>query len=202
MLLKKRISLFSPRAISERHHRSLLIQFILFELFEAHKAFCRNENWEIILSLHPRHFPYDWSSVTGYLNKAQEHSILLKDSFPDHSKSVKHFDAQLTKTLTSLFKKKKISYELFVKSLQMIYLAFEPLIATCRENENLLHFLLKNHDTIDSILHKGYLHAYLLKIHSCDLEILGEKMCDRYHQRGFFSQISEFKILLTELAHA
>ncbi len=202
MLLKKRISLFSPRAISERYHRSLLIQFILFELFEAYKAFYRNESWEIILSPHPRHFPYDWSSVTGYLNKAQEHSILLKDSFPDRSRSVKHFDSQFSKALTSLFKKKNIAHEQFVKLLQTIYFAFEPLIETCKENENLLHFLLKNHNTIDAIIYKGYLYTYLLKIYPYDLETLGEKMCDRYHQRGFFSQISEFKILLTELAYA
>lgn len=202
MLLKKQISLFSPQAISERHHRSLLIQFILFEFFEAYKAFCREESWEKILSLHPRHFPYDWSSVTGYFNKAHEHSILLKDSFPDYFRSVEHFDRQFSKTLTPLFKKKKISRGQFVKSLQTIYLAFEPLIDVCKENENLLHFLLKNHDTVDSLMHKGYLYAYLLRIHSSDLETLGEKMCDQYHQRGFFSQIPEFKILLTELTHA
>lgn len=200
-MLKKRISLFSPQAISKRHHRSLLIQFILFELFEAYKAFCRNEGWETILSLHPHHFPYDWSAMTGYLNKAQEHSILLKDSFPDHSRSVKHFDGQFLKTLTFLSKKKKISHDRFVESLQTIYIAIEPLIETCKENENLLYFLLKNHGTIDSIMHKGYFYAYLLKIHASDLESLGEKMCDQYHQRGFFSQIPEFKILLTELAN-
>jgi hypothetical protein len=201
-MLKKRISLFSPQAIGERRHRSLLIQFILFELFEAYKAFCRNESWETILSAHPQHFPYDWSSVTGYLNKAQEHSILLKDSFPDYSRSVKYFDSQFSKTLIFLFKKKKISQDQFVQSLQTVYYALEPLVEIFKENENLLYFLLKNRETIDSILHKGYLYAYLLKIHTCDLETLGEKMCDQYHQRGFFSQIPEFKILLTELAHA
>jgi hypothetical protein len=202
MLLKKRISLFSPRTISERHHRSLLIQFILFELFEAYRAYCRKENWENILSFHPRHFPYDWSAVTGYLNKAQEHSILLKDSFPDHSRLVKHFEGQFSKILASLSKKKKIPQDQFVKSLQTIYFAFEPFIKTCKDNENLLHFLLKHRETIDALMHQGYLYAYLLKIHPCDLETLGEKMCDQYHQRGFFSQIPEFKILLTELAHA
>jgi hypothetical protein len=202
MKIPKSISLFSPQAISESDHRSLLIQFVLFELLEAYQAFCRNEDWEIILSPHPRHFPYDWATVTGYLNKAQEHSILLKDSFPDYPDSVKQFDDQFSKTLTSLSKKQKIAPELFAKSLQTIYFALEPFIEICKENENLLHFLLKNSQTIDLILHPGYLYAFLLKIYSCDLEILGEKMCDKYHQRGFFSQIPEFKILLTELIHA
>jgi hypothetical protein len=202
MLSYKRISLFSPQAISERHHRGLLIQFILFELFESYRAHLSHENWETILSPHPRYFPYDWSIVTGYLNKAQEHSLLLKDSFPDHAELVKDFERQFSKILVFLTKKKKIIKDQFVQALQKIYFAFEPLIETCKENENLLYFLLKNRATIDSLIRKGYLYAFLIKIHHGDLETLGEKMCDQYHQRGFFSQIPELKILLTELAHA
>jgi len=201
MMINKRISLFSPQAISERQHRGLLIQFILFELFEAHRAHLRQENWEMILSLHPCHFPYDWSSVTGYLNRAQEHGLLLRDSFSDHLKWVKNFEKHFSKALACLSKKKKISTEQFISALQKIYFALEPLIEICKENENLFHFLLKNRKTIDAMICEGYLHSFLLKIHSTDLETLGEKMCDQYHQRGFFSQISEFKILLTELSH-
>jgi hypothetical protein len=156
----------------------------------------------MILSLHPCHFPYDWSAVTGYLNKVQEHSLLLKDSFADHPKWVKSFEKQFSKVLAILAKKKKIAAEQFISSLQKIYFAIEPFIEICKENENLLHFLLKNREAIDSMISDGHLHSFLLKIHSSDLETLGEKMCDQYHQRGFFSQIPEFKILLTELSHA
>lgn len=202
MVINKNISLFSPQAISERHHRALLIQFILFELFEAYRAHQRQENWEMIFSLHPRHFPYDWSSMTGYLNKAQEHSLLLKESFADHAKLVKSFEKQFLKVLASLAKKKKVSKAQSILAMQKIYLVLEPFIETCKDNENLLHFLLKNRTTIDTMMREGHLHSFLLKIHLDNLEILGEKMCDQYHQRGFFSQIPEFKMLLTELSHA
>jgi hypothetical protein len=202
VLLNRDLSLFSPQAISERHHRGLLIQFILFELLESYKAYRGQENWNAILSFHPRHFPYDWSAVTGYLNKAQEHSLLLKKSFPDHAKLVKAFERELFKIVALLAKRKKVSKEQLSQALRKIYLAFEPLTETCRENENLVFFLLKNREAIDALIHEGYLKGFLLRIHPCDLETLGEKMCDQYHQRGFFSQISEFKILLAELVHA
>jgi hypothetical protein len=202
MLLNREVSLFSPQAISERHHRGLLIQFILFELLESHKAYDAKENWEVILSSHPRHFPYDWSATTGYLNKAQEHSLLLKESFPDHAKSVKNFEREFSKVFSSLTKKKNVLQAQFILALRRIYFALEPLIIVCKENENLLFFLLKNRETIDALIGEGHLREFLLKIHPCDLETLGEKMCDQYHRRGFFSQIPEFKILLTELVHA
>lgn len=198
--MNRRISLFSPQSIAEKSHRGLLVQFILFELLEAYKTYDES-NWELILSAHPRYFPYDWSSVTGYLNRAQEHSLLLKDSFSDHPRLVKNFERDFFNVLTLLNKKKKISKLQFARELKKIYFAFEPLIELCKENENLIFFLLKNRETIDSLMDNGHLYAFLLKIHSGDLEVLGEKMCDQYHQRGFFSQIPEFKILLTQLPH-
>jgi hypothetical protein len=201
MLLDKRISLFSPQAIGERHHRDLLVQFILYEVFEAYKAHSREESWDAVLSCHPRHFPYDWSLPTGHLNKAHEHSLLLEESFPDRCKEVKKFEKQFAGVI-DLLAKKKVSREHFIEALRKIYETIEPFIEICRENENLLHFLLKNRETIDTLAGHGHLHAFLLRTYASDLESLGEKMCDQYHQRGFFSQIPEFKFLLTELSHA
>ncbi len=201
MLWNRDLSLFSPQVIGERHNRGLLIQFLLSEIIEAYKA-VENGKWDALITTHPRFFPYDWGKMTGYLNKIQEHSLLLSKSFPDRAKAVKSFQKTLLKQLNSLFKKRKPSKELFGIALQKIYASLEPLIESCRENENLLFFLLKNRQEIDALTQKGYLHDFLLKIHPCGLETLGEKMCDQYHQRGFFSQISEFKLLLTELSHA
>jgi hypothetical protein len=201
MLWCRDLSLFSPQALSEIENRGLLVQFLLFELIEAVKS-VQTGKPEAVISSHPRFFPYDWSSKIGYLNKVQEHALFLKKSFPDHAKSVKNFEKVLSKTLASLLGKKKIQPRQLETSLLSIYTALEPLIEACRENENLLFFLLKNHQTIDALTRKGYFSDFLQKMHPSGLESLGEKMCDQYHQRGFFSQIPEFKLLLTELCHA
>lgn len=201
MLWSQALSLYSPQALSQKHHRSLLIQFLLFENIEAYKALLACK-WDSIYRPHPRFFPYDWTMATGHINKIHEHGLLLKASFPDKLRAVKHFEKTLLKSFSSLFKTENRNQEQFELILQKIYLALEPFIETCKESENLLFFLLKNRQTIDAWKGKGYLHSFICKIHSCGLETLGEKMCDQYHQRGFFSQIPEFKLLLTELLHA
>jgi len=201
MLWSQELSLYSPQALSEKHHRNLLIQFLLFENIEAYKAMLACK-WDAILTPHPRFFPYDWAITTGHINKIQEHGLLLKKSFPEKVRAVKNFENTLAKIFESLSKRKNLSKEQFELSIQKIYIALEPFIEACKENENLLFFLLKNRQTIDEWKGKGYLHRFILEIHPCGLETLGEKMCDQYHQRGFFSQIPEFKLLLTDLLHA
>ena len=44
-----------------------------------------------------------------------------------------------------------------------------------------------------------YLCHFLTSLYPEGLELVGEKMCDQYHRRGFFSQITECKLLLTQL---
>jgi hypothetical protein len=196
MLWGQELSLYSPQALGERDHRCLLLQFLLFEHLEAYQA-AKAGRSEEVLTAHPRFFPYDWAKPSGHLNKLYEHSLLLKKSFSEHSKLVKHYEKTLLKMLSSLPKKDGLDI-----AFKMLYTAMEPLIEVCKESENLLFFLLKKRAILDELNGSGYLHRFLLKIHSDGLETLGEKMCDQYHQRGFFSQIPEFKLLLTELLHA
>lgn len=197
MMWAQELSLYSPHALSKRHHRSLLIQFLLFESIEAYKA-AKEGRLNDVISRQPRFFPYDWANPSGHLNKLYEHSLLLKKSFPEHEKKVKSFEKILLKTLAFF---SKINFQ-GKDACGELYRALEPLIEVCKEDENLLFFLLKNRPTIDEMRGSGHLHNFILKIHSEGLETLGEKMCDQYHQRGFFSQIPEFKLLLTELLHA
>jgi len=89
----------------------------------------------------------------------------------------------------------------FTKTMQNLYTSLEPLLEMCRENENLVYFLLKRRSSIDALMHPGYLRDFFHKIHPQGLETLGEKMCDQYHGRGFIAQIPEFKLLLVELLH-
>ena len=197
MLWNLNTSLFSPQAISDRQNRELLLQFLISEILQAHRTYQQEGDSLLVLSPHPRLFPYDWATTPGFLNKAYEHSLLLAQCFPDHIPSVKKINNKFTETLNN--SKNKTDAKLI---LQTLYSLIEPLIEACKTNENLLFFLLKNRETIDSLMQQGHLSKFLHRIHPNSLEILGEKMCDQYHQRGFFSQIPEFKLLLTELIHA
>jgi hypothetical protein len=143
MLLSRDLSLFSPQALAKRHNRALLLQFILAELLEAHKAFLAGDNWETILSCHPRFFPYDWAEPSGFLNKMKEHELLLKKSFPDHAKTVSCFEKTFKKIFSFGEKKKKMPKKQFEKTLQALYVSLEPLFEACKQNENLICFLLK-----------------------------------------------------------
>jgi hypothetical protein len=201
MLRHSKPSVFSPQTIGERGHGALLLQFLLFELLEAYQA-ATAEQWDLFLTSHARFFPYDWSCPIGYLNKIWEHSSFLQQSFSHRRGAVKSFEKTLKKHLDLLSKKKAPAKEVFESTLQELYFCLEPLIECCKEDENLIFFLLKHRERIDLLTERGHLRKFMLKIHPCGLETLGEKMCDQYHQRGFFSQISEFKLLLTDLLHA
>ena len=164
------------------------------------KAFHRNASWESILSWQPRFFPYDWAAPTGHLNKVKEHGLLLKKSFPEHSRAVKKIETLIKKAFLA-WENKKSDHQV-EKILNALYLALEPLVEACKDNENLIYFLLKNRAVIDALVKPGHLRQFLMVIHPSGLETLGEKMCDKYHQRGFISQIPELKLLMTDLIHA
>lgn len=171
----------SPLSLQQlTDHTALLLQFILHELFEAYNE----PDWEKVISQDFRFFPYDWARRAGHLNKAQEHARLLNDEKISH---------QFEKSLKALHKKNLLHGEL--KKL------IKPLLEMETEDENLFLFLLKNRKTLDAIMGTGYLLKFMKRVHGKSLEMLGEKLCDRYHQRGFFSQIPEFKLLLSELIH-
>lgn len=200
MFWNRDVSLFSPQPLVEKENRGLLVQFLLSEVISAHQSLQMGKI-DAVVSAHPRFFPYDWGIKTGYLNRAQEHALLLRKSFPDHEKAIITLEKVLEKTLFAHPAKESLKKRQIKTSLRFIYLAMEPLIEACKENENLLFFLLKNHQTIDALTQQRHLHDFLQKIHPDGLEILGEKMCDQYHQRGFFSQIPEFKLMLNQLCH-
>ncbi len=196
MLWCRNFSLLSPQMLAEKEHRGLLLQFLLSDLFEAEKAFNNSEDWVWILSHHPSMIPYDWAVRTGYLNKVQEHAILLKDSFPEIPRKVQALEKVLDKHLDPHIKD---SPDSFYTALRKIYLALEPFLLLCKENENLLFFLLKNKSVLDRMVERDTLKDFLFRAYPEGMDVLGEKMCDQYHRRGFFSQIPEFKLLLSDL---
>lgn len=200
MLWNSDVTVFSPQTLRDEDNRSLLLQFILSDLLHAYQNVQSGE-FHTFFCAPPRFFPYDWNKEIGYLNKILEHSSILQKNFNDKQECVELHSKVLFKIVETLSKKKTWTKDLLEGALSQLYFSLEPLIETCKEDENLLFFLLKNRQVLEALLGNGYLLEFFRRIYDCDLETLGEKMCDKYHQRGFFSQIPELKLLLTELIH-
>jgi hypothetical protein len=142
MLAQQEYSLISPEPIGQRGNRSLLLLFLVSEIVESYKAF-KADKWDLILTSHPRFFPYDWGYKIGHLNKLKEHSFLLKKNFPEKMRYVKTTEKTISKSIESLLQKTPPSDLVFLTALQRIYSSLEPLITLCKEDENLIFFLLK-----------------------------------------------------------
>lgn len=186
-------SSFPPAMIWEKRNRSLLIQFLAAELIATFKDLKKNAPTQEILSAEKSFFPFDWAYPYGHINKAREYASILESSFPQLKKATLHFQ-KLINQLFAYPKSKTCS-----ECLPEIFLALEPFIKACKENENLIFFLLKHREEIDQCMQKNYIHALLLKLHPAGLSELCEKLCDNYHHRGFYFLIPEIKLLITEL---
>lgn len=108
---------FSPATVGIGQGPSLLLQLILTELLEAKE--------HLVETPPPTIAPYDWGRDTGSLNRVREHASLLEHAFPKLVKEAKKFQASLDKTCNKLIA------------------LLEPFMMACKENENLIFFLLK-----------------------------------------------------------
>ncbi len=191
MFWDRSLSLMSPLSTAdsdETHHRGLVLQFLLSSLFNAHRALLEGKQ---LLSAHPRFFPYDWSRASlGPLNQALEHLLLLKRAFPEMADEVKAVEACFFEALSASFD---------LSALKRIYTYLEPLLICCKEDENLMFFLLKSHKEIDSLMEEDHLYRLLFSLFPEGLSEWGEALCDCYHERGFFSVIPELKFFLAQL---
>ena len=189
---------FSPAMMWEKRNRALLIQFLISELIATYRGLCRNAPLKEILSFEKRFFPYDWAYSYGHLNKMREHARILEYVFPEFSENVLRFNQLLDKNITSCMKKTAIKKKLTQK-LPEIFFALEPFIEGCKNNENLIFFLLKHKEEIDECTQKGYVHSFLLRLYPISLSDLCEKLCDNYHHRGFYFLIPEIKTLISKV---
>ncbi|MCI0381947.1 MAG: hypothetical protein L0207_02705 [Chlamydiae bacterium] len=185
---------FSVKTVRDGQNHALLLQFILSELFHAKDAHEKDDPLEFVFSSPACFFPFDWSYEIGCLNKIHEHAILLEYAFPAMKEEADKFHAILEKTLHHIreYKKKKmeISHEELLTCLKSIYDFLEPFLLQCKENENLLFFLLKNQDTINTISYPETLANLLKKIHPKGMNHLANLLRTRYQARGF-SQLSD-----------
>ena len=204
MRSKKDISVFSPFSpamLWEKRNRALLIQFLAAELIETYRALYNNAAPKEILSLEKRFFPYDWAYPYGHLNKACEHASLLEHFFPELIADALYLEQLFSKNIASFKRTLRFTKPKLFESLTQMFVAVEPFLEKCKENENLIFFLLKHKKEIDQLMNKDYLRSLLLRFHPGGFSQLCEKLCDNYHHRGFYFLIPEIRRLSAELEH-
>ncbi len=190
---------FSKSRVTEQYKSALLLQFLIDEILKTHQAHLTSTPFEQILSYDARFFPYDWAHTNGHLNKAEEHISLLRIAFPKFKKATTQLEKILNSLITSLKQKPSKREDFLPQGLQNIYSLTEKLIEDCKEEENVIFFLLKNQKEIDALMGKSHLHIFLLALHPEGLTSLKEQLCDHFHDRGFFSVIPELKKLISTL---
>jgi hypothetical protein len=193
---------FSPYLVKSKYHSVLLLQFFLKDLIGAHQAILSQAPLKQIVSFEPRHLPYDWAKESGCLNKANEHAQLLRFAFEGFETEVEQISRILSDLLASFSQKDGLAAPdaaLMKRKLKQLFRLTESLICHSKEDENLIFFLLKNRDPINTLMGTGYLRSFLSKLHEKGLEQLEKKLCDQYHDRGFFSLIPELKMRFSEL---
>jgi hypothetical protein len=183
----------SPSSVHEEKNHALLLQFILSEIFHAFNAIQEN-SFDVVCSSPSFFFPYDLSYEIGHLNKIQEHILLLDQAFPHHLETIHRFRVTLQKTIALAMQKQDLLFEL-----RELYRLLHPLIFFCKENENLLFFLLKHQKDIAELDHPENLNDLLLTLFPEGLETVQKLVCDNYQRRGFISLVAEIKQLISEL---
>lgn len=178
---------FSAVTVQSDQNRSLILQFILSEIFHSLKA----PNIESIFSASRPLFPYDWAKQIGHWNKMQEHAILLTHAFPSFPETAKFVEEAVSKAPREMQE-----VRLFLKNL---YFVLEPLIEICKENENLILFLLKHQKEIDDLKAPHTLKSLLLNIYPNGLAAMGQQLAENFQRRGFASLIPEAQSLIAKL---
>ena len=195
---------FSEKNILKGNNKSLLLQFILTDLFSSKTSQIKNETLDkIFFPVSSSFYPLDWTSQRGYLNKVLEHSLLLKEAFPEKKESIAIFKHSLLNTtiaITNQIEQKSQTFDLQLSLyIKQLYLTLEPIMHDCMEDENFLYFLIKNQEIISKITHESYLVSFLEKKFQEGLDSLCKSMCDKFHLRGFAFLIPEVKTSIAYL---
>jgi len=195
-MLRTSLFFYSPfnlKNVAEGQNRSLLLQFILSEIFNALAA---PDQMGFVLSSPACFFPFDWSYETGCLNKIFEHSQLLDTAFPELPKEVEIFDAHLNQLITLVEQSKKRAKELpFVtlkEHLKKLFQLLEPFMQKCRESESLILLLLENREVIED------LQALLLRIFPEGLDYSRNLLVQKHAKRGFTTLVPDIERLYSQ----
>jgi len=198
------IYLYSPlsiKTVQEGHNRALLLQFILSELFLALDANEKEDPLAFVFSSPACFFPYDWSYEVGCLNKITEHAKLLTFAFPKLKPSALAFNQITEEALTKVLSRKKMKDPLSNEELQAellsIYLALEPFLIACKDNENLLLFLLKCSDEIKELAAPENISSILAKMYPEGTDAISHIIRKEYQARGFNAYLPEIDRILS-----
>lgn len=194
----------SPKTVSEGQNRSLLLQFILSEIFHAKDAHQKDDPLEFVFSSPACFFPYDWSSEVGCLNKIQEHAELLEYAFPELQVATEQFHACLDEALLKVNARRRAGEEISTEELKS-YLGelirnLQPFLIANKDSENLLLFLLKNGDEFVELCGQESLSALFNRMHPEGLEKVAHILRQGYQSRGFDTLLPEIDRLVS--AHA
>lgn len=143
---------FSPETVSNGQGPALLLQLILKELLGKGR-FLEKTTFSAMR-------PFDWAEKAGSYNKVQEHASLLPFAFSHLRKEIQAFVSHLEEPCDKLLK------------------LMVPFIWECKENENLIYFLLKyqKHTVIKSLL---------VKLSPQGLKMTKAMAVSKYRKRGF-----------------
>lgn len=198
------IYLYSPlsiKTVTEGHNRSLLLQFILSELFHAMDADKKDHPLEFVFSSPACFFPYDWSYEVGCLNKVSEHAELLAFAFPTLEEAYANFTQSLNEILTKVIARKKQKEKIpraeLLADLKELYTLLEPFLIECNQSESLLLFLLKSREEIDELSEPQHLTSLLKKMHPEGLDAISHLMQREYKNRGFHAMLPEIERMLS-----
>lgn len=191
----------SPNTVGEGHNRALLLQFILSEIFHAKDAHQKDDPLEFVFSSPACFFPYDWSCEVGCLNKIQEHAQLLDYAFPELEEATQNFHSCLDESLSRVSSHRQLNEDIPTDELKtdlgQLLQFLQPFLHTCRENENLLLFLLKNGDEWISLCGEGSFSQLLAFLYPDGLEKIAHLLRQGYQSRGFDTLVPEIDRLIS-----
>lgn len=205
--MRKRAYLHSPfsEATINQDNRSLLLQFILKELFLSH-SLCQTSNEKPLLRLQTfSSLSLSTLTESAPLDRIQEHATLIPLAFPFKSVETEIFTHSLSNAVTLLYNLSKCSTpsETFSSQianyLRQMFFLLEPFIEECKNDGSFLFFLLSNHKDISLLSHSKYLPSLLKKLHPEGLSFIQEYICDRFYKKGFAYLIPEIKSLVKQI---
>jgi hypothetical protein len=168
---------FSPIHVQHEQSASLLLQFFLSALFSLEKQIDKKT------FIPHSFFLCDRMKLGSSLDELMEHVHLFYHAFPSLQKETK----EIENVLEALKKEKKEKGK--NEKITRLFSSLIPFLELCKDNENLLFFLLKNHHK------RKELHAFLTYVSLSGEAPLKKHLIERFKLRGFFSVLAELEEL-------